>query len=352
MLLLSLTLYATARVIEDPRHRTWLVATGVLAAATTIVRTSGLFVLLALVAAIVLALPRPWLPRWRPPATILGIVGAILLAYGFANLAANDRFELAPTPGLHLYARVAPFADCSQFSPPDRTERLCEKTAASSRPGSEFYIVNADSPASRFGFVETPKSGGLIVSSRADSQLSAFGRAAILSQPRLFARTVWDDLRRFYVPTSYPYRPHSGGDLDPQLDWSAGSVYNADQLRQLEGVMETFFDDFIVNKAAGGLAVLHDYKRWARFGGTLLSLSTLLLVLGLLVGSRRSRIAVLLFGGTGLLLLIPAPLAGNYVGRYIVPSAGPMMAAAAIAAWTIWTMERDRCQAARASRGG
>lgn len=333
--MLAATLYAAARVIDDPQRWGWVIATGVLAGLTTVVRTTGIFLLLVLLVAILLSRPRPWRPRWGQPAAILAIAGTILCAYGFANLAANDRFEVAPTPGWHLYARVAPIADCSQFTPPEDTDVLCETIPFANRQGSEFYLVDPASPAYKLADDLGDQ----------DSKFGAFAREAILAQPRTYLDLVYDELKRFYVPSSYPYRPASGGDLDPQLDWSAPSGWTPEKLQRVDRVMERFFNPFSMEKSRGGLGALHDYKEVARFGGTLLSITTLLFLIGLLVGPRRSRVTALLLGGTGLMLLIPPAVSANYVGRYVVPAAAPLMAAAAVAIWTLWRMEGDRRRA-------
>ena len=57
--------------------------------------------------------------------------------------------------------------------------------------------------------------------------------------------------------------------------------------------METFFDDFEVDKDAPGIELLHDYQRVFRFGATALTIATLLTLLGLLVGARRTARRVL-----------------------------------------------------------
>ena len=51
----------------------------------------------------------------------------------------------------------------------------------------------------------------------------------------------------------------------------------------------------------------------------------MLMLVGFAVGTRRSRIGLLLFGIGGLALIVPPALTANYVGRYMVPMAGPMM---------------------------
>jgi hypothetical protein len=66
------------------------------------------------------------------------------------------------------------------------------------------------------------------------------------------------------------------------------------------------------------------------------AIATVLVLLGLIVGDRRSRLGVAMFGIGGLALIVAPVLTGSYVGRYTVPMAAPMMAAAAIALVELW----------------
>ena len=71
-------------------------------------------------------------------------------------------------------------------------------------------------------------------------------------------------------------------------------------------------------------------------------MTTVLTLIGLFVGGRRSRVGVLLFGIGGLALLVAPVLTGNYVGRYTVPMAGPLVAASAIALVALWRRWSER----------
>ena len=63
----------------------------------------------------------------------------------------------------------------------------------------------------------------------------------------------------------------------------------------------------------------------------MLSIATVLVLIGLFVGTRRERLGVLVLGVGGLAMIVAPALTGNYTGRYTVPMAGPMLAGAAIA---------------------
>lgn len=327
--------YASVRAIDrpDPWWR-WPAAAAALIVAAAVFRSAALFFLPVAALAILLAAPRPWRPRWRGPVAILAVGATLLAGYGLANLAANDRLELGPTQGWHLYGRVAPFADCGQFTPPEGTDRLCETTPPDSRLGGDYYLYDPASPALK-AYGAQPWNEG-------DADMGAWARQVIVHQPKTYALAVWRDLRAYFVPTTRQFKLGTGGDLDPQLDWTASGPGYADTIRDVEAGMQEFFNPFRTTKDASGLDFLHGYQRVFRFGATLLTLTTLLTLVGLLVGPRRSRIGVLLFGVGGLSLLAVPTLTVYYTGRYSVPVAPLMAAGAGITVWTLWRMEAQR----------
>lgn len=100
-----------------------------------------------------------------------------------------------------------------------------------------------------------------------------------------------------------------------------------------------------------GLRLLRAWQRVIRFGATALFVTTLLTLIGLVHGSRRARVGVLLLGLGGLSLILAPALIGTYAGRYTVPMADPLMAAAAIALNEIWRGFASRRSAAAAASG-
>jgi 4-amino-4-deoxy-L-arabinose transferase-like glycosyltransferase len=335
--LLSASLYACVRALDDPQPWwRWPLAAASLAVAATTVRAAGVFLIPVLIAAVIVSRPRPWLPNWRTPAVIAGVAVALLAPYVTVIVANGDSFGIAPSSGWHLYHRVASFADCEEFTPPEDTEMLCESTPPSERPGGDFYLFDPQSPAVReFEFI-----------GREDRRVGAFARQVILGQPFDYLEAVWLDLRSFFVPSLHAQILFSGGALDPQLNWSAAlpPYPNLDPRTEVdtERGMEEFFNDFSVSKNRSGLEFLRDVQRVLRFGATALVVATALTLLGLLIGPRRNRVGVLLFGVGGLALLAAPTLSGIYVGRYMVPLAGLLAAGAAIAATSILRAEADR----------
>jgi 4-amino-4-deoxy-L-arabinose transferase-like glycosyltransferase len=334
-LLLAATIYATARALETPeRWYPWpLVAAG-LGVAMGVTRSAGIVMLPLVALALVLAAPRPWLARWRPVAAFCGLALAGLLAYGTANDVSHDRFEIAPTPGWHLYSRAATMADCTHFDPPAGTEALCQTKPPQERLGMDWYLYYPGSPATRlYGNIT-------IVEGDHDAELGVWARRAILADPRTFLKVLWPDLKAYFFPEDYEYRLGRGVSLDDQLDW--GTEWKVGSTRTTARGMEEFFDPIEVERDHGLLDALHDYQRVFRFGATALTICSLLTLLGLCLGRRRERIALMLLGIGGLAMILLPTVSVNYSGRYTVPPAGPLAAAGAIAAIVAWRRLRSR----------
>jgi Dolichyl-phosphate-mannose-protein mannosyltransferase len=321
VLAISLGFYAAVRSFDepDPAWR-WPALAGVALALGVAIRTAGLLAIPVAVLALLLCRPlAAWRGHWRAPAAAAGAAALVLLGFATANAAFGDRFGLGPSGGWYLYGRAAQFADCDRFEPPPGTEGLCEDTPASERRGAYYYLFNPESPAVRlFGSFGTD-----------DELVGQWARRAIRAQPLDYLSTTWKYLRAYWFPD---LTPEDGSDLDPQLDFTARSVFEQD----IERGLESYYDDFSVDRYEPGLEFLHDWQRVVRFGGTALAITTALALFGLLVGPRRSRVGVLLFGIGGLALLVAPVLTGNFLGRYTVPMAGPLCAAAAITLLALW----------------
>jgi hypothetical protein len=334
-LLLAATIYATARALEAPeRWYPWPPVAAALGLAMGITRPAGLLMLPLIALALLLSAPRPWLHRWRPVAAFGALCVAGLLAFATANDISHGRFEIAPTPGWHLYSRAATIADCSHFDPPTGTEGLCQTTPPQDRLGADWYLYFPGSPATRlYGHIWE-------VDGAHDAELGSWAWRAILADPRTFLlKAVWPDVKAYFFPESYEYRLGRGVSLDDQLDW--GTEYN----RKFTFViiprgMEEFFDPIAIERDPGLLGFLHDYQRVFRFGATMLTIATLLTLLGLCLGRRRERIALMLLGVGGLAMIVLPTYSVSYSGRYTVPPAGLLVAAGAIAVIAIWNRLR------------
>jgi hypothetical protein len=332
--------YAAVRAFDQPDPwYVWPLSAGAFAALGTVVRSSGIFLIAVIALALLFCRRRPWV-HWRAPLAAAASGAVVLLCFATLNGVIADRFGIGPSPGWLLYGRVAQFADCNGFEVPKGSQFLCEATPSEERPGANYYLFDPRAPAPRtldeFG--------------DEDDLLREWSVRAIRAQTGDYLETVWDDLRSYFVPSSRPDREASGGELDPQLDFTeafnpADRYYTEIQPVTEQG-MERFYNDFSVDKDPPGLRFLRGWQEVTRFGGLALSITTVIAMIGLLLGSRRSRAGVFLLGAGGLSLLIAPALTGNYVGRYTVPMAGLMAAAAAITIAALAAGERARRSAA------
>lgn len=332
-LLMAATLYATARVLEGPdRWWPWPILLGVFSVLMTMSRTAGIFLIPVILLALLFAGPRPWRPRLPTLAAYVIIVVALFFVQAGVSSLTGNPFGITPSPGWHLYARAAPIADCTQFTPPPGTRPLCEETAMEVRGGPDHYLYDDDSPALReFGTMGVE-----------DSKLKEFGEQVVLHQPRAFLESVWPDIWAYFFPDSYGQRTSGHGtDIDGQLAWLWANNEDEVQQQTQEG-METFFTPFHVHRRHRLIDAFYHYQRIVRFGGTMLTISTLLILIGLFVGTRRRRIAVFVLGIGGLAILVLPMFSANYIGRYMVPPAGLYAAAAVIAAMSIVSSLRSR----------
>lgn len=365
LLAISAGIYASVRALDEPEpYWRWpLVAGATLSVAVTI-RTAALPLVAVAVLATVLYQPRSAPDRRASMRSGLAVLAgslAILLPFATANAIFGRGFGFSASPGWYLYARAAQFANCDRFTPPDGTRILCQAQPANQRPGTRFYLFSPTSPAVRyFGPI-----------GEHDGQLGDWARRAIFAQPGDYASSVWDNLRGYWLPGLRPasstlpidpWRIDNG--LDPQLAFTNG--FDTDLYRPTPNAEATpghhvpplkvslvfaqgayqkhledqFYDDFSVHTNKTGLRFLRDWQRIFRFNAGALWITTVLVLLGLVLGTRRSRIGVLLFGIGGLSLIVAPALTANFWGRYTVPMAGPLMAAAAIAIVTLWRGRR------------
>ncbi|MBO0712191.1 MAG: phospholipid carrier-dependent glycosyltransferase [Acetobacteraceae bacterium] len=324
----SVGLYTAVRALDErvPWWR-WPLLTGVILGMAVVIRSAALpLVAVAVLAMIVYRGPgsEHRLLWWRAPLASAGAAILVLLAFGAANARFGQGFEIAPSPGWYLYGQAAQFADCKQFRPPPGTAVLCETRPESQRPGYYKYLFDPHAPA--------PHHFGTIGSN--DGVVGGWARRALLAQFGDYLGAAWVYLRAYWVPGSLPARLRSGnGGLDPQVDFTFGNPVFAPAVKIS---LESYFSPFAVHTQHGTLQLLHDWQRVVRFGATALFITTVLTLVGLIIGTRRSRAAVILFGLGGLSLIVAPVLVGNYTGRFTVPMAGPLMAGAAVTILEAW----------------
>lgn len=318
VLAVSIGLYGAVRALDEPAPWTrWPLLTGVaLGIAVTIREASALLIAIPVIA-LLIAGRRGWRLRWRAPVAVAATAAIVLLAYATASAAFGVRFGVASSPGWFLYGRVAQFANCKRFTPPAGTAALCQTIPPSRRPSGYYYMYTPYSPAVR-KFGAMPHDDGLV---------GAWAERALRAQFGDYLAMGWSYLRSYYVPGSLPARLKGSSGLDPELSFTyTGTLFAPFQVAALR----VFFDPFTIHRRHWALELLRHWQLVIRFGGTALFVTTVLTLVGLLIGTRRSRVGVLLFGIGGFVLLVVPAFTSTYAGRYTVPVDGPMMAAAAI----------------------
>jgi hypothetical protein len=291
-------------------------------------RTAGL----ALIAVIAL-----WLlfNAGRPTRRSLAL-GALSLVVSLASLGVYIEWRHSDTglSGLtsnaawNLYGRVAPWADCSKFTPPVGTEQLCEAVPVSRRQMHEAgqYIYFPISPAQRlfgvpFKISQYPNAMGL---------MNKWSEAAILGEPFEYLHAVWLDTLRLFDPNRYSYGLDSANVLMAYL------LYGPD--------MHSGINEFVTSWQTilypgdppahhGEIGPLKEWERISRVDGVWMAILLALCLVGPWVLSGRPRAGMLLFAVTALALLFFPILANGYDYRYTIPAFGPLVAAGALAAW-------------------
>ena len=278
---------------------------GLVFAGATLTRTVGLVVIVPVVLTVLFLRARP-----SRAVALLASFALPLVAYAAWFHAFHGAYALNGFSGHLLYARVAPFADCTKFSVPSRERVLCPDEPVGERPTeNEFVWRERLSPIYR---LEPPRE---MTRDRpewlARSQIAGdFARRVILNQPLAYARAVGSDFARGFAPT----RTSRPGD-PPVSNWRFQLTYP---------VFVRKINDAVGARADRRLAsFLRAYQRYAYAPGPLLGAG---LLLGLLAAlglgrARRSglRSAAFLFSSLGLFLSLAPAAALDFSWRYQLP---------------------------------
>ena len=334
-------LYAAVRS-QEGEHLRWPAICGLtfaLAASVRVVAVPLLVVVgLWLLVGTRLALRRRLTVLAVGAAAALGLLGT----YYAIQERAVGRTGLSPNGIWNVYGRVAPFADCSKFTPPPGTEPLCETTPRSQRPFTHLYTFNwYYSPGVRiFGNPHT-------ASVEQTDQVAAFTWAVIVGQPLDYAEEVGAGLLRYVAPESF--RGYGGG---PSYHDLVNKVLFHRRF-QREGlvVARRHYAD------AGGFSadhrlieVLRTYESATRIQGPLFVLIALLSVIAPFLTRGHARGAALLFALAGWTLLVTPVATVEFSARTGLPGFGPLCAAAALGGWRVLAAVRGRKR--RSGAGG
>jgi 4-amino-4-deoxy-L-arabinose transferase-like glycosyltransferase len=340
--LVAVAVYALARSMDASGRllHVILLGAGAFLGLSAVTRVVGEFLIPVAAIWALLIWHRPW--RRGVAAAALIVAGSVLVLAPYL-VAAHDKWgvwSLTNSSGWSSYARVAPFADCNEFTPPRGTEGLCEATPASERQFPDFYGWSSASPARKL-FGGPPA---------ANPELRAFGREAVLHQPAYYAKAVLRDLWRYVHPGSdvaspksligpwelrFALRPPDEQCPYPECRPPSPAILVSSNRRNLS----TWYSPF-QQHVRGGFGVLQDWQGAIRMHGGLLLAFVLVAIAGFATGTGRQRITIFLVLGIALALLVLPVLSTTYNARYAVPAAGFLAAAAAAGAVPLFLRAR------------
>ncbi len=302
--LVAFGLACVVRGLVPELDRRWLGAGSALLMAAALTRSVALPLVpvLGLITAI-------WVgggARMRAGAVLVAVLPALAvfgLYVGAFELEHGQYLGLGDMGGWNLYSRVAPFADCSDFTPPAGTSQLCEHTPPAQRVGSLGYEWDSGS----FGRRQLP------LGAQTSATMERFAVQVILHQPGSYVNTVLTDLARFVDPSVGPQRAYSG---QPRELLSFG-LRDPATLKLVQAELSKGYTGLKLHVV--GRQILTSYQNLFRVGGLVLALLVALTFIGMFLARGPARLGVFLFGSAGLVLYAVPVLTLSYDFRYGIP---------------------------------
>lgn len=233
-------------------------------------------------------------------AAVLPAALVFLVYLGVFEAGGGLYLGLTDMSGWNLYARVAPIADCTRFTPSAKTKVLCETTPLAERDGSLGYQWD---PASRGRQV-------FEIGTENDATVGQFAREVIVHQPLSYLQRVATEAARYIDSSIESSHPFSG--VAPRYQ-SFGLVDPGDR-ETIERELGTAYDDAHVHVIGRG--VLAGYQEATRIPGAIVGLLVALTLAGMFLATGAARLGAFLFGGTALLLYLVPVLVLSYEFRY------------------------------------
>lgn len=313
-------LAAAMRGLVPELNLLWIATGNVLLTAAALTRSVGVVLLPILVICVAVWVQRFPHQRARAiAASILPGMGMFGLYFGAFKLTHGQYLGLCDMRGWNLYSRVAPFADCRKFDPPEGTRILCEERAPADRPGPFGYVWDLNSTP-RQKFELGPESG---------RNLAVFARQAILHQPSDYIRAVLVDLAK-YIKPSLNRRPYSG--QPPEIlsfawrDPAVEELVVRAMSREYEGTQVYLH----------GRRIMKYYQNIFRIHGLLICAFGFFTVLGMVKTRGPVRLGIFLFGLSAIGLYLLPVLTVSYDFRYGIPPASLLAVSGVLGAAACW----------------
>ena len=330
-LLLALALYAAARGAAGPLW--WAAAAGVALGLGATVRGVGTVLLAVVPLWLLFSSARVSRATALRAGTALAASLVVIAGYIAWRQAETDMSGFTTNGDWNLYGRVAPFADCTRFTPPDGTEGLCDPVPPAQRHGRnvEWYIYREESPAQKlFGppYLVSPDP-------EANDKLRRFSLAAIRAQPGDYLDAVGEDLVRIVAPDH-----DSDGDLsyDEFMRFLIDGPLRDGRNEFVESWRVLYYPGDAYHR--GDIALLEDYERATRIDGAVMIVVLLLALAAPWAAPVRARRVAALMSATAFALLVYPIATHAYDARFVVPALGPLVAAAALGGWGLISLRR------------
>ena len=310
-----LTIVLALRVIRRPTALAAF-ALGVVIAATTLTRTVGLAVALAVLITMAVA---------RVPLRRIGVAGLTcavpLLGYALAFHATYGVYALQGYSGRYLYGMVAPVADCGPST------LYCPTIPKAGRPGSNQYVWEV------YDFVQPRQK---LVRSSQDAVLSPGTSRCISRSPSV--GSVLGNFAHYFSPTrSVGPRDWFVGSWqfptsDPAPGWNISPAG--------DGFGGTHLHSHINSSLA---TILRGYQQVVFVPGLAMALAAALAAASLFMRRRRApRHPVVLLASCGLLLLLMPSASAGFDWRYALPAQALLIPAGVLGAHRLLPLLRER----------
>jgi 4-amino-4-deoxy-L-arabinose transferase-like glycosyltransferase len=319
-------MYCAARSVRGQRAPYWALAAGLIAGLSVAIRVAGLVLLPALALWMLLSGERAWRPRLARFVATAAAALAVVLGYALEHEHNTGQFALTRTGAYNFYGRVAPFADCSKFTPPEGTEFLCESRPPSQRLGAAWYIFGPSPAVTRVGEpqISHPSKEGV-------SKIWHWSLAAAEGQPLDYANAVLRDLGRYVAPDSFKTDPTG---LTPQQlqDFLTNPFWVHHTI--VHG-LEEYYSDGAKVEQHGLYGSLTGYEKLTRVEGPLFVVLVLLAIAGPFLLEGRLRQGSLLMLLIAAAFIVGPVVVFYYDYRFALPAWAPLFAAAAYGGYGI-----------------
>ncbi|HXZ75603.1 MAG TPA: hypothetical protein VEH31_32680, partial [Streptosporangiaceae bacterium] len=277
---------------------------------------------------------------WRRAGAALAAGALPVLGYMSWFAAVHGSFNMTNSNGLFLWSRTMSFADCSVIKPPPDLQALCPNA----QPGP---LARAD-PALR----RLPKrylwnhriwawqgtTSGFVPDTAAFTQANneralRFAILAVKAQPVAYGRTIAAEFLTPFAHTDgtlrFPVVPPSSTALAPyNLRYAIGTIkaYTGSD----QGVSRYLGYHFGVRVVHVPAVLMNVYQHLIYLPGPVFGLIVLTGLVGIIIPSRRSWPAILLWASAVIIMVLPTA-EHEYTYRYVLPAVPLVCMAAALA---------------------